>query len=73
MLADAKSIERSIAAGGKPEITREMIDAGVSVLQEIRDSCSLDYLVAQVYIAMSVRRAGHLHQVELGRLFCDER
>lgn len=30
--AEAKSIERSIAAGAQSEITREMIDAGVLAL-----------------------------------------
>jgi len=43
------------------EITPEMINAGVTALEELRDSCSMDYLVAQVYIAMSVRRVERPH------------
>lgn len=33
-------------------ISDEMISAGVAVLEELRQSCSSDYLVVEVYKAM---------------------
>ena len=48
VLAEAKSIERSIVAGNEPEITREMINAGVLALLGFDSEDSLEKRVEAV-------------------------
>ena len=49
---EAQSIERSITAGDEPEITREMIDAGVLALLRFDSEDSLEQRVEAVLRAV---------------------